>query len=105
MARYFTNRLLLVIPTLIAISLIIFIILAIAPGDPMGEFANNPAITADYSLGRGHRLWPLGLDGVTAGRVFGTATLHAGRSDDDGDRPDGVFSAHVCHRAAIDCSI
>lgn len=47
MGRYLTNRLLLVIPTLLAMSLIIFIILAIAPGDPMGEFANNPSITAE----------------------------------------------------------
>lgn len=59
MARYFTNRLLLVIPTLIAISLIIFIILAIAPGDPMGEFANNPAITAEV---RDNIRRSLGLD-------------------------------------------
>jgi peptide/nickel transport system permease protein len=35
------------IPTLIAISIIVFTILALAPGDPMGEFATNPAITAE----------------------------------------------------------
>jgi peptide/nickel transport system permease protein len=45
MLKYFLKRLLFSIPTLIAISVIIFAILALAPGDPMGEFAANPAIT------------------------------------------------------------
>lgn len=44
---YFLKRLLISIPTLIAISLVIFIILALAPGDPLGEFASNPNITAE----------------------------------------------------------
>jgi len=47
MKKYFINRLLISIPTLIAISLVIFTILALAPGDPMGEFALNPSITAE----------------------------------------------------------
>ena len=47
MGQYFIKRLLIAIPTLIAISLIIFTILALAPGDPLGEFASNPAITAE----------------------------------------------------------
>ncbi|NET33612.1 MAG: ABC transporter permease [Cyanothece sp. SIO1E1] len=47
MTRYLLNRLLVAIPTLIAISIVIFTILALAPGDPMGEFATNPAITAE----------------------------------------------------------
>jgi peptide/nickel transport system permease protein len=46
MTRYLINRLLISIPTLIAISIVVFAILALAPGDPMGEFANNPSITA-----------------------------------------------------------
>lgn len=45
MLKYFLKRLLFSIPTLLAISVIIFAILALAPGDPMGEFAANPAIT------------------------------------------------------------
>lgn len=45
--RYLVNRLLISIPTLIAISIVIFAILAIAPGDPMGEFAANPSISAE----------------------------------------------------------
>jgi len=47
MTRYLVNRLLMAIPTLIAISIAIFLILALAPGDPMGEFASNPAMTAE----------------------------------------------------------
>lgn len=47
MGQYFIKRLLMAIPTLLAISLIIFTILALAPGDPLGEFASNPAITAE----------------------------------------------------------
>jgi peptide/nickel transport system permease protein len=45
--NYFLKRLLISIPTLIAISLVIFTILALAPGDPLGEFASNPNITAE----------------------------------------------------------
>jgi len=47
MTRYLVNRLLSAIPTLIAISLVLFLVLALAPGDPMGEFATNPSITAE----------------------------------------------------------
>ena len=47
MTKYLIYRLLTFIPTLIAISIVIFTILALAPGDPMGEFALNPSITAE----------------------------------------------------------
>lgn len=47
MNQYVVKRLLTAIPTLIVISIIIFTILALAPGDPLGEFASNPAITAE----------------------------------------------------------
>ncbi|BAY60462.1 binding-protein-dependent transport systems inner membrane component [Calothrix brevissima NIES-22] len=47
MSKYLVKRLLIAIPTLIAISIVIFTILALAPGDPMGEFATNPSITAE----------------------------------------------------------
>ncbi len=47
MLSYLTKRLLISIPTLIAISIIIFAILALAPGDPMGEFATNPNLTPE----------------------------------------------------------
>ena len=47
MVQYSIKRLLIAIPTLIIISIVIFTILAIAPGDPLSEFASNPAITAE----------------------------------------------------------
>lgn len=47
MIKYLFSRSLLAILTLIAISMIIYLILALAPGDPLGEFATNPAITAE----------------------------------------------------------
>lgn len=45
--QYLAQRLLISLLTLLAISIVIFTILAIAPGDPMGEFASNPAITEE----------------------------------------------------------
>ncbi|MDJ0649778.1 MAG: ABC transporter permease [Xenococcaceae cyanobacterium MO_188.B19] len=56
---YLIKRLLISLPTLIVISIIIFTILAIAPGDPLGEFASNPAITAEI---RDNIRKSLGLD-------------------------------------------
>jgi peptide/nickel transport system permease protein len=47
MSQYLIKRLLISVPTLIAISIVIFLVLALAPGDPMGEFASNPAITEE----------------------------------------------------------
>lgn len=44
MTRYIVRRLLIAIPTLVAISMVVFTILALAPGDPLSEFAVNPAI-------------------------------------------------------------
>jgi peptide/nickel transport system permease protein len=47
MNKYLIKRLLISIPTLIGISIVLFAILALAPGDPMAEFATNPAITEE----------------------------------------------------------
>ncbi len=59
MLSYLFKRLLVSIPTLIAISLVVFFILALAPGDPMGELATNPAVTAEV---RENLRRSLGLD-------------------------------------------
>jgi peptide/nickel transport system permease protein len=37
------RRILIAIPTLLIISFVIFAILALAPGDPLAQFALNPA--------------------------------------------------------------
>jgi peptide/nickel transport system permease protein len=47
MLRSVLKKLAIAVPTLLAISFVIFTILALAPGDPMSEFANNPAITPE----------------------------------------------------------
>jgi peptide/nickel transport system permease protein len=44
MGRYIIRRVLTAIPTLIAISMVIFAILALAPGDPLSDLALNPAV-------------------------------------------------------------
>lgn len=44
MGRYILRRLLISIPTLLAISAVLFAILALAPGDPMSQFALNPEV-------------------------------------------------------------
>ncbi len=44
MSRYLIRRLLITIPSLLGISVALFTILALAPGDPFGELATNPAI-------------------------------------------------------------
>jgi peptide/nickel transport system permease protein len=44
---YIIRRLLTAIPTLIVISMVIFGILKLAPGDPMSQFAANPAVPAE----------------------------------------------------------
>ncbi len=44
MSRYLIRRLLITIPSLLGISVVLFTVLALAPGDPFGELASNPAI-------------------------------------------------------------
>ncbi len=44
MSRFVLRRLLMAIPSLLGISVILFTILALAPGDPFGELATNPNV-------------------------------------------------------------
>jgi len=67
MRQFLIKRILTTIPTLIAISVIVFAILALAPGDPLGEFASNPAITPEV---RENIRKSLGLDQPTYIRYF-----------------------------------
>ena len=41
---YLLRRLLLAIPSLLGISVILYVVLALAPGDPFGELATNPNV-------------------------------------------------------------
>ena len=44
MTQYILRRMLIAIPTLLVISFVIFAVLSLAPGDPLAQFALNPAI-------------------------------------------------------------
>jgi len=44
MGNYLLRRLIILLPSLLGISLILFVLLALAPGDPFGELATNPNI-------------------------------------------------------------
>ena len=47
MSRYLLRRLLIAIPGLLGVSVILFVLLALAPGDPFGELATNPNVPAE----------------------------------------------------------
>jgi peptide/nickel transport system permease protein len=59
LANYLARRLLIAIPSLLGISVILFVILALAPGDPFGELTTNPAIPPEV---RANLRASLGLD-------------------------------------------
>ena len=44
MTRYLLRRLLIAVPSLLGISLVLFVVLALAPGDPFSELASNPNV-------------------------------------------------------------
>jgi hypothetical protein len=44
MGRYLLRRLLIAIPSLVGISIVLFTVLALAPGDPFEELATNPNV-------------------------------------------------------------
>jgi peptide/nickel transport system permease protein len=48
--QYLIRRLLIAIPSLLGISVILFTVLALAPGDPFEELATNPAIPPEVRL-------------------------------------------------------
>jgi peptide/nickel transport system permease protein len=50
MGRYLLRRLLIAVPSLFGISIVLFTILALAPGDPFGELATNPAVPPEVRV-------------------------------------------------------
>ena len=64
MNSYLARRLLLFVPTLLVTSLVIFLIISFAPGDPLAQFAANPAVPPEVSANLRHALgldqpWPV----------------------------------------------
>jgi peptide/nickel transport system permease protein len=65
MSKYVIRRLLIMIPVLLGISLVIFTILAMAPGDPFEELATNPNVPPEV---RANLRAQFGLDDPVAVR-------------------------------------
>ncbi|MBV8120013.1 MAG: ABC transporter permease [Alphaproteobacteria bacterium] len=49
MGRYLLRRSLIAIPSLLGISIVLFTVLALAPGDPFGELATNPNVPPEVA--------------------------------------------------------
>jgi peptide/nickel transport system permease protein len=47
LSHYLLRRVLLAVPGLLGISAVLYVILALAPGDPFSELANNPSVSAE----------------------------------------------------------
>jgi peptide/nickel transport system permease protein len=67
MGHYFIRRLLIAIPSILGISVILFTVLALAPGDPFEELATNPNVPAEV---RTMLRQKFGLDDPIAIRYF-----------------------------------
>ena len=65
MGRYVLRRLLIAVPSLIGISIVLFTVLALAPGDPFEELATNPNVPAEV---RANLRAKFGLDDPVAVR-------------------------------------
>ena len=67
MGSYILRRLLIAIPSLLGISVVLFLVLGLAPGDPFGELAANPTIPPEV---RGVLRKQYGLDEPVWQRYF-----------------------------------
>src|SRR5688572_33312223 len=67
MSKYVVRRLLILIPVLLGISLVLFTILAMAPGDPFEELATNPNVPPEV---RANLRAKFGLDDPIAVRYL-----------------------------------
>ena len=67
MGNYLLRRLLIAIPSLLGISVVLFTVLALAPGDPFEELATNPAVPPEV---RAALRAKFGLDDPVALRYF-----------------------------------
>jgi peptide/nickel transport system permease protein len=65
--KYFIRRLLIMVPVLAGISLVLFTILALAPGDPFEELAANPNVPREVAQALRHQY---GLDDPVAVRYM-----------------------------------
>jgi peptide/nickel transport system permease protein len=50
MSKYFLRRIVIAVPSLLGISLVLFTVLALAPGDPFEELATNPNVPPEVRM-------------------------------------------------------
>jgi len=74
MTHYIGRRLLHAVPTLVLISVVVYTILALAPGDPLSQLAANPDIPPEVRLNIRHQM---GLDQPVYVRYLKWATAFA----------------------------
>jgi peptide/nickel transport system permease protein len=74
MGQYLLRQLLIVIPKVIGISIVLFTVLALAPGDPFEELATNPAVPPEV---RANLRTQFGLDDPVAVRYVRWSTAMA----------------------------
>jgi peptide/nickel transport system permease protein len=67
MGYYILRRLLIAIPSLLGISVVLFTVLALAPGDPFQDLATNPAVPTEVRMALRAKF---GLDDPVAVRYF-----------------------------------
>src|SRR5476651_672005 len=67
MSKYLLRRLLIALPSLIGISIVLFTVLALAPGDPFSELATNPNVPPEV---RANLRAQFGLDDPVYLRYF-----------------------------------
>jgi peptide/nickel transport system permease protein len=74
MGYYILRRLLIAIPSLLGISVVLFTVLALAPGDPFQDLATNPAVPTEVRMALRAKF---GLDDPVAMRYFHWITAMA----------------------------
>lgn len=67
MSSWFLRRLLIAVPSVLGISLVLFTVLALAPGDPFSELAGNPAIPPEVAAALREKF---GMDDPVLKRYF-----------------------------------
>ncbi len=58
MLHYLVRRLLLTLPSLLGISVVLFTVLALAPGDPFSDLATNPTIPPSVAAALARQVRP-----------------------------------------------
>src|SRR6266849_3658719 len=91
MGKYVLRRLIIAIPSLLGISLVLFVLLALAPGDPFGELATNSNIPPEV---RAALRVKFGIDD----RILAADILHRVAADFDLQRQSRLAAVRLSRR-------